>query len=71
MLYLAGEFSRERGYVLVGSVGGGGGGSGWGGGAVTRVGLLAVKMAAEADVRPGREWGVGSRRFVAFSGSRR
>lgn len=54
MLYLAGEFSRERGYVLVGSVGGGGGGSGWGGGAVTRVGLLAVKMAAEADVCPAR-----------------
>lgn len=40
VLFLADEFSREWGYVLVGSVGGGGGSLGVGG-AVTRVGPLA------------------------------
>lgn len=45
--FLAGEFSREQGYVLVGFAGGGGDTLGVGG-AVTRVGL-PVKMAAEAD----------------------
>lgn len=53
VLFLALEFSREWRYVLVGSFGSGGG-SLEVGGVVTRVGPLAVKMAAEAYVCPAR-----------------
>lgn len=54
VLFLAGEFSREQGYVLVGFAGGGGDTLGVGG-AVTRVGP-PVKMAAEADVCLASTW---------------